>query len=58
MDQNHNILRFQNINNNDIKLGQFFLISGYIIDKEKNLVCINNNSFSYFSSQNYIFLIK
>ena len=58
MDKNKNILTFQNLKNNDIKLGQFFLISGYIIDKEKNLVFVNDDSFSYFSSQELYFSDK
>ena len=58
MDKNKNILTLQNLKNNDIKLGQFFLISGYIIDKEKNLVFVNEDSFSYFSSQELYFSDK
>ena len=58
MDKNKDILTMQNLKNNDIKLGQFFLISGYIIDKEKNLVFVNEDSFSYFSSQELYFSDK
>ena len=37
MNNNKQILKFINHNNNDIKIGQFFLFSDYNIDNENNI---------------------
>ena len=54
MNNNKEILKFNNYNNIDIKIGQFFLFSNYIIDKENNIT-LNKGSFYYFSSQEVYF---
>ena len=54
MNNNKEILKFINNNNIDIKIGQFFLFSNYIIDKENNIT-LNKGSFYYFSSQEVYF---
>jgi hypothetical protein len=58
MDKDKNILKFQNTNNYDIKLGQFFIFSNYIIDKKTNEITLNKDSFFYFSSQDVYFSTK
>ena len=54
MNNNKQILKFINHNNNDIKIGQFFLFSDYNIDNENNIT-LNKDSFYYFSSQEVYF---
>ena len=58
MDSKNNILNFNNSNNDNAQIGQFFLFSNYVIDNDKNLVALNNNSFYYFSSQDVYFSDK
>ena len=57
MDNNKNILEIKNINN-DIKIGQFFLFSNYILDGKTKEVLFNNDSFCYYSSQDLYFSNK
>ena len=55
MDNNKNILEIKNINN-DIKIGQFFLFSIYILDGNTKEVLLNNDSFCYYSNQDLIYI--
>ena len=57
MDKNKNILKFNNINNYEIKLGQYFIFSDYIINKENEII-LNKSSFIYFSNQDIYFSNK
>lgn len=57
MDNNKNILEIKNINN-DIKIGQFFLFSNYILDGKTKEVLLNNDSFCYYSNQDLYFSDK
>ena len=57
MDNNKNILEIKNINN-DIKIGQFFLFSIYILDGNTKEVLLNNDSFCYYSNQDLLYFAQ
>ena len=55
IDKTKNIFKFQFTKIDDIKLGQFFLLSKYHIKNKTNEIIIDDNSFCYFSDQEVYF---
>ena len=58
MDKDKSILKFKNINNYDIKLGQFFIFSNYLLNNKTNEITLKKDSFYYFSNQEVYFSNK
>ena len=56
MDKYKNLLTIEKYNNN-IKLGQYFIFTDFITSNNK-IILKEDDSFCYYSSKNYIFLIK